>query len=82
MLTLIAFQFATTSMIPRLGYFTVLDLFIGAATILVFLALCESLTTSYLVSKERQELALRVDFVCRFAFPLTFVVLIIAVFFL
>ena len=80
MLTLIAFQFATTSMIPELGYFTVLDLFIGGATILVFLALLESLTTSYLVSKERKELALRMDFACRFVFPLTFAALIVIVF--
>ena len=81
MLTLIAFQFATTNMIPELGYFTILDLFIGGATILVFLALFESLTTSYLVSKDKQELALRIDFASRFVFPITFVVLIVAVFF-
>ena len=71
-----------TRMVPELGYFTILDLFIVGATILVFLALFESLTTSYLVSKERIELALRIDFVCRLAFPLTFAVLIVAVFFL
>lgn len=81
MLTLIAFLFATTNMLPALGYFTVLDLFIGGATILVFLAMLESLTTSYLVSKERAELALRIDWVCRFLFPLGFVAIVILVFF-
>ncbi len=81
MLTLIAFQFAMTNMLPRLGYFTILDLFTGGATILVFLALFEALTTSYLVSKERKKLALRIDIGCRFVFPLTFVVLIVVVFF-
>ena len=82
MLTLIAFQFATTKMVPELGYFTLLDLFIGGATILVFLALLESLTIGYLVSQERQALALRIDLLCRWVFPLTFVALILAVFFL
>jgi hypothetical protein len=54
MLTLIAFIFATTNMVPRLGYLTLLDQFIVFSTILVFLALVESLTTIYLVSKEKK----------------------------
>ena len=40
------------------------------------LALLESLTTSYLVSQERQQLAERIDRVSRLAFPLAFVVLV------
>jgi hypothetical protein len=82
MLTIIAFQFATAQMLPELGYFTVLDLFIGGAMILVFLALLEALITSYLVSKELKGMAERVDLLCRVAFPLTFVALIGVVFFL
>ncbi len=81
MLTLIAFLFATTNMLPALGYFTILDIFIGGATILVFLAMLESLTTSFLVSKDKIELALRIDWLCRFLFPLSFVVVAILVFF-
>ncbi len=72
MLTLIAFIFATTSMVPKLGYFTILDLFIIGATVLVFLALIQSLTTSYLVSMERTVLATRIDRICRIVFPLAF----------
>jgi hypothetical protein len=81
MLTLIAFQFATTSMVPALGYFTTLDEFTTGSTILVFLALVQSLTTSYLVSQEREALALRMDRVSRYVFPLAYVALILAVFF-
>ena len=80
MLTLIAFLFATTNMLPALGYFTILDLFIGGATILVFLAMLESLTTSFLVSKDKVVLAERMDRVCRFLFPLAFVGIVILVF--
>ncbi len=81
MLTLIAFQFATTNMVPELSFFTTLDEFIAGSTLLVFLALVQSLTTSYLVSQERQQLALRVDRMCRLVFPLGFAVLILVVFF-
>ena len=73
MLTLIAFIFATTNMVPKLGYFTTLDLFIIGSTILVFLALLQSLTTSYLVSMGHVKLATGGDRICRFAFPLVFV---------
>ena len=72
MLTLIAFIFATTNMVPKIGYFTILDFFIVGSTILVFLALLQSLTTTYLVSKAHVELATRIDRICRFAFPLAF----------
>jgi hypothetical protein len=82
MLTLIAFLFATTNMLPELGYFTVLDYFIGGSTILVFLALVESLTTGYLFSKEREEISLRIDRLSRIAFPLAFVSLMVVVIFL
>ncbi len=72
MLTLIAFMFATTNMLPKLGYFTTLDVFITGSIILVFLALVESVTTGYLVSRERTELAIRVDQFARVVFPLVF----------
>jgi hypothetical protein len=72
MLTLIAFIFATTNMVPELGYFTLLDLFIGGSTILVFLALLESLTTSYLVSQDKTGIAQKIDWACRILFPLAF----------
>jgi hypothetical protein len=80
MLTLIAFQFAMAGILPRLYYFTELDGFITASTGLVFLALVEALTTAYLVSVDRKELALRMDRVCRWAFPLAFLGLVIGIF--
>jgi len=75
MLTMIAFIFTTTNMVPRLGYLTLLDRFIVGSTILVFLALLESLTTVYLVSNEKEELAIRMDKFSRLLFPLAFAVL-------
>ncbi len=74
MLTLIAFQFAMSNMLPPLNYFTDLDKFAAASTLLVFLALVESLATSYLVCYDRRETALRADRACRWLFPLAFMV--------
>jgi hypothetical protein len=48
MLTLIAFQFALTAVLPRLGYFTVMDRLIFGSTVLVFLALVEATVTTAL----------------------------------
>lgn len=72
MLTLIAFIFATTNIIPRLGYFTTLDRYIMGSTILVFLALVQSVCTTYLVSKDKARTATIMDRVSRLLFPTVF----------
>lgn len=66
-------------MLPSLGYFTTLDIFIVGSTVLVFLALVEALVTSYLVSKDKGVLARSMDGVCRFVFPLSFTAFVIVV---
>ena len=80
MLTLIAFIFATSTMVPALGYLTRLDIFIVGSTILVFLALLESLTTIHFVSHNKEESAMRIDRVSRILFPLAFAALIMIVY--
>ena len=79
MLTLIAYQFVIGDELPRLSYFTTLDKFIVGSTILVFLALVESVATSYLVTSDRASLARRLDRTCRWGFPLAFLSLSAAV---
>ncbi len=80
MLTLIAFQFAMGNMLPRLSYFTIMDRFVTGSTILVFLALIESLTTNYLVTINRENLALKMDRYCCWIFPTIFLVFVLVVF--
>jgi hypothetical protein len=80
MLTLIAFQFAMGNMLPRLSYFTILDRFVTGSTILVFLALIESITTNHLVTINRENLALKMDRYCRWIFPTIFLVFVLIVF--
>ena len=71
-LTMVAFIFATTNMLPRLGYFTMLDKYIAGATIFVFAALLQSQCTGYLAAQKRTALATRIDLISRLAFPLAF----------
>lgn len=71
-LTMIAFIFATTNLLPRLGYFTTLDRYIAGATFLVFAALLQSLSTGFLVSKQREGTAVTIDRFSRVLFPATF----------
>jgi len=80
MLTLIAFQFATGNLLPKLSYFTIMDEFIAACTVLVFLALLGSLTSSHLGSNKRERLALRLDKGCRWVFPIVFAFIVGVVF--
>lgn len=74
-LTMIAFIFATTNVLPRLGYFTMLDRYVAGATVFVFIALLQSLSTGYLASVDRMALANRMDAISRIAFPLAFIAL-------
>jgi gamma-aminobutyric acid receptor subunit beta len=72
MLTLVAFIFATTNILPKLGYFTTLDRFIVGSTVIVFMALMQSVGTTYLVSKERSRAAGYLDAASRIVFPLAY----------
>lgn len=71
-LTMVAFIFATTALLPRLGYFTMLDKFIAGATVMVFLALLQSLATGYLSDRGFHPVARRIDRSSRLLFPLAF----------
>jgi hypothetical protein len=69
MLTAIAFSLSLASSLPTLGYLTVLDSMLVWAIFLVFLSIVESLVTGNLASRGRQETAVRMDWISRFAFP-------------
>ena len=71
-LTLIAYRFATATLLPPIGYLTRLDLFLTASSVLVLLALVEAILTVGLADKGRVEAALRIDRVCRVAAPVLF----------
>lgn len=74
-LTIVAFIFGTTSLLPRLGYVTLMDMYILAATVFVFLALLVTIVTGYLAASDRNPLAMRIDLLSRRLFPVGFVVI-------
>ncbi|WP_424984960.1 hypothetical protein [Microbulbifer sp. S227A] len=79
-LTMIAFIFATTNLLPRLGYFTLLDRYIAVATVFVFAALLQCLATGYLATQGRKGTAHRIDVLSRIVFPVVFTGLCITFF--
>ncbi len=76
-LTVIALQFTFVGILPKVSYLTRLDKFIQGATILIFLALIESITTSALTLGGKHALARRFDNWSRIIFPITLILFVI-----
>jgi hypothetical protein len=81
-LTLIAYRFTLTAMLPKLPYLTRLDYVSTGGTILVFMAFTQVLVTSLLARDHREGIAIRIDHTCRFVFPIVFSALVLAATFL
>jgi hypothetical protein len=82
MLTLVAFRFSMTSMLPRLSLLTQLDWFLLYLTLLVFFSLLESVYTTHLAGAGQLEKALRIDRFSRWLFPALFLLALVDSFFL
>jgi hypothetical protein len=79
MLTLIAYRFAVGADVPKLPYLTLLDAFILASSVLVFLSLVEVVTTTTLAVGSRIETARAIDRHSRWIFPSAFGVVTAAI---
>ena len=82
MLTMIAYQFTLSNLIPPVSYLTRLDTFILLSNIIVFIALLEAILTSNLVSHDKKTIARRIDYLARFIFPILFAMVFIKSFWL
>lgn len=82
MLTLIAYLFAVGKVVPDVEYLTRFDKFVFGSTIMVFLALVESIMTGSLSASNKNELAKKIDWYSRIIFPVVFLVIMIYSFFL
>lgn len=76
MLTLVAYRFAVSSVLPPVPYMTRLDIFITGSTVFVFLALTEAVMTGTLADSRHNTFAERLDNIARIVFPLAFVVFV------
>ena len=77
MLTMIAYQFTLSNLIPPVSYLTRLDIFILLSNIIVFIALLEAILTSNLVSHDKKTIARRIDYLARFIFPIAYIIVFI-----
>ena len=80
MLTLIAYRFTVDLLVPRVSYMTRLDMFILGSTFLVFFALIQALVTSSLMRRGNEILSLKIDYLCRFLFPVLFSLVLVVSF--
>jgi hypothetical protein len=80
MLTLIAYRFAIGADVPKLPYLTLLDRFILASSLLVFLSLVEVLITTTLAVGGRIEAGRAIDRYSRWIFPSVFSIITVTIF--
>jgi hypothetical protein len=79
MLTMIAYQFTLSLLVPPLSYLTRLDQFMLGSYFMVFFALIESVITSNLSERKKMKRARRIDKLARYiSFTLYFLIMIIA----
>ena len=80
MLTLIAYRFSMTSILPPIAYLTRLDVFMVASSILVFGALAAAVLVAYLEGRGSRAQAVRLNYVSRWLAPGLFLAVFAKVF--
>ncbi len=76
-LSLIAFKFVLSGLLPKLPYMTRMDYFMLGSTLLVFFAMGEVVVTSMLSHGGKNLLARRLDRVARVTFPAMFLTILL-----
>jgi len=76
-LTLIAYRFMVSGMLPKISYLTRMDWFTSASTALVFLTLVEATYTVMLTKRGQPERAQTIDRISRWGVPLAFVLVFV-----
>jgi hypothetical protein len=72
-LTLVAYLFASNVLLPRVAYFTRMDLFILLSTFMVFLGLAHTVMASWLYETSSGGLVKRINFWSRAIYPLVLI---------
>jgi len=73
MLTMIAYRFALSGLIPRLAFLTSLDFFVLVSTLAVFIAMIEVLFTAHLATNDQLKKARLIDHHARWVVPLVYI---------
>ena len=77
--SVIAFNFITAGQLPRIGYLTVLDLWVLLSYIFVSAGAIENTISHYLISTGRKDFAEKVDQWSRILFPVAYFILTIII---
>ena len=77
MLTLIAYRFYLSGLVPKVSYMTRMDYFVIGATVLVFASLIGVLIIDFLERRGTDELAQKIENLCRVAVPVALGILIV-----
>ena len=80
-LTLVAYLFAITVLLPRVSYFTRLDLFIFLATLMVFAGLIHTVINTALLNTTKQAAMERVEHWSRVVYPIALIVVLVVSFY-
>jgi hypothetical protein len=75
-LTLVAYLFAITVLLPRVSYITRMDRFILLSTLLVFLSLVQTIAGAALVQKGKAGLVSRIDLGSRAVYPVLLLIIL------
>ena len=81
-LTLVAYLFAITVMLPRVSYITRMDRFILISTLTVFAGLIQTVMNTAFVAKHKEALAQRIDRRSRAVYPVILVLVLVVSFWL
>ena len=75
-LTLVAYLFAITVLLPRVSYITRMDRFILLSTVVVFLSLVQTVGSAALVKKGKTRLVHRIDLGSRAVYPIFLLIIV------
>jgi hypothetical protein len=75
-LTIVAYQFVVIDNMPRMSYLTLTDVILLISFVTMSLTIPQSLVIYGLVRKGEEQRAQRIDHVCRWAFPLSYLALL------
>lgn len=76
-LTLVAYLFAITVLLPRVSYVTRIDRFILLSTLMVFAGLIQTVASTVMIKKQKKQWVDRADRWARFVYPIVLVMIIV-----
>ena len=78
-LTVVAYQFLISENLPNISYLTLIDAILSLSFVAIALTVAENIIVNWLNMSNLKFMAIKVDRICQFAFPTTYVFLLFAI---